>query len=154
MIPSVKWWAKLFEKDILIFCIDQLMGPIFAARKMTRHLRLTAYDLTVATNHGTGGDADVYLHAPFVRLAGTRITTNLVNGSVKTNSGFDLIESGQILRVTWGRRMMQVSVTLSEWLFRTVRSKSMLTPSRNYFRLRKPLERRVYELARKRCGRQ
>jgi hypothetical protein len=33
-------------------------------------------------------------------------------------------------------------------------SKSVLTLSRDYFRLRKPLERRVYELARKHCGRQ
>ena len=30
----------------------------------------------------------------------------------------------------------------------------MLTLHRDYFRLRKPLERRVYELARKHCGRQ
>ena len=30
----------------------------------------------------------------------------------------------------------------------------MLTLSRDYFGLRKPLERRVYELARKHCGRQ
>ncbi|WP_417667422.1 replication initiator protein A, partial [Pseudidiomarina sp.] len=45
-------------------------------------------------------------------------------------------------------------VTLSEWLFRAVMSKSVLTLSRDYFRLRKPLERRVYELARKHCGKQ
>ena len=50
--------------------------------------------------------------------------------------------------------MVQVSVTLSDWLFRAVLSKSVLTLSRDYFRLRKPLERRVYELARKHCGRQ
>jgi len=35
-----------------------------------------------------------------------------------------------------------------------VLSKSVLTLSRDYFRLRKPLERRIYELARKHCGRQ
>jgi plasmid replication initiation protein len=45
-------------------------------------------------------------------------------------------------------------VTLSEWLYRAVLAKSVLTLSRDYFRLRKPLERRVYELARKHCGRQ
>ena len=33
-------------------------------------------------------------------------------------------------------------------------AKSVLTLSRDYFRLRKPLERRVYEIARKHCGRQ
>ena len=50
--------------------------------------------------------------------------------------------------------MVQVTVTLSDWLFRAVLAKSVLTLSRDYFRLRKPLERRVYELARKHCGRQ
>jgi hypothetical protein len=45
-------------------------------------------------------------------------------------------------------------VTLSEWLYRAVLAKSVLTLSRDYFRMRKPLERRIYELARKHCGRQ
>ena len=47
-----------------------------------------------------------------------------------------------------------MTVTLSDWLFRAVLAKSVLTLSRDYFRLRKPLERRIYELARKHCGRQ
>ena len=50
--------------------------------------------------------------------------------------------------------MVQVAVTLSDWLYRAVLSQSVLTLGRDYFRLRKPLERRVYELARKHCGRQ
>ena len=33
-------------------------------------------------------------------------------------------------------------------------AKSVLTLSRGYFHLRRPLERRLYELARKHCGRQ
>ena len=50
--------------------------------------------------------------------------------------------------------MIQVTVTLSDWMYRSVVSKSVLTLHRDYFRLRKPLERRVYEIARKHCGRQ
>ena len=50
--------------------------------------------------------------------------------------------------------MVSVRVTLAEWLYRAVLAKSVLTLSRDYFRLRKPLERRVYELARKHCGHQ
>lgn len=73
-------------------------------------------------------------------------------------SGFGLIESWQV--VCQGRsgkadakpgagRTLSVAVTLSEWLFRAV-----LTLSRGYLDLRKPLERRIYELAGKHCGRQ
>jgi hypothetical protein len=50
--------------------------------------------------------------------------------------------------------MVRVSVTLSDWLYRAVLSKSVLTLNRDYFSLRKPLERRLYQLARKHCGRQ
>lgn len=152
--PSVKGLATLFDKDILIYCISQLMAGLNAGRAVTRHLRLTAHDLLVATNRQTSGDSYLRLREAFERLAGTRITTNMMTGGQEVTSGFGLIESWQIVRATRGGRMVQVSVTLSEWLFRAVMAKSVLTLSRDYFRLRKPLERRVYELARKHCGRQ
>ena len=48
--------------------------------------------------------------------------------------------------------MILVTVTLSDWIYRSVLSRSVLTLHRDYFGLRKPLERRVYEIARKHCG--
>ncbi len=78
----------------------------------------------------------------------------MVAGELELTRGFGLIESWEILRHSRQGRMISVSVTLSEWLFQAVLSKAVLTLSRDYFRLRKPLERRVYELARKHCGRQ
>ena len=154
VVPSVKGLATLFDKDILIYCISQLMAAVNAGREVTRHLRLTAHDLLVATHRETSGDGYLRLREAFERLAGTRITTNLVTGGIEATTGFGLIESWQILRATRGGRMVQVAVTLSDWLFRAVLSKSVLTLSRDYFSLRKPLERRIYELARKHCGRQ
>ena len=41
---------------------------------------------------------------------------------------------------------------LSDWVFNAIRQQEVLTLHRDYFRLRKPLERRMYELARKHCG--
>jgi len=58
------------------------------------------------------------------------------------------------VRKTRAGRMVSVSVTLSEWLYRAVLSKSVLTLNCAYFSLRRPLERRLYELSRKHCGRQ
>jgi plasmid replication initiation protein len=154
VVPSVRGLATLFDKDILIYCISQLMAGLNAGRPVGRDLRLTAHDLMLATNRETSGDGYARLREAFERLAGTRITTNLVTGGQEVTTGFGLIESWQILRATRGGRMVQVSVTLSDWLYRAVMAKSVLTLSRDYFRLRKPLERRVYELARKHCGRQ
>lgn len=152
--PSVKGLATLFDKDILIYCISQLMAALNAGQPVSRHVSLRAHDLLVATNRETSGDSYRRLREVFERLAGTRITTNLTTGGIEATTGFGLIEGWQILRRTKGGRMVQVTVTLSEWLFRAVLSKSVLTLSRDYFRLRKPLERRIYELARKHCGKQ
>ena len=77
-----------------------------------------------------------------------------MTGGVEVTEGFGLIEAWRIVRRTRAGRMVSVSVTLSDWLYRAILAKSVLTLSRDYFRLRRPLERRIYELARKHCGRQ
>ncbi len=152
--PSVQGRATIHDKDILIYCISQLMAAQNAGRGISRSLTLTAHDLLLATKRDTGGDSYTRLYRAFERLAGTRITTNITTGDIETTSGFGLIDSWEIVRKSRGGRMISVVVTLSDWLFRAVQSKSVLTLSRNYFTLRKPLERRLYELARKHCGRQ
>lgn len=152
--PSVKGRATIHDKDVLIYCISQLMAALNAGRATARTLTLKAHDLLVATNRDTSGDAYQRLREAFERLAGTRITTNIATGGIETTRGFGLIESWEIVRRSKGGRMISVTVTLSEWLYRAVLAKSVLTLSRDYFRLRKPLERRLYELARKHCGRQ
>jgi len=152
--PSVRGRATIHDKDILIYCISQLMAALNAGRAVSRTLQLKAHDLLVATNRDTSGDGYVRLREAFERLAGTRITTNMETGGIETTRGFGLIEAWEIVRRTRGGRMVSVTVTISEWLYRAVLAKTVLTLSRDYFRLRKPLERRVYELARKHCGRQ
>jgi plasmid replication initiation protein len=151
--PSVKGRATIHDKDILIFCISQLMAAINAGRDVSRTLQLTAHDLLTATRRDTSGDGYRRLRDAFERLAGTRITTNIATGGVEVTQGFGLIEAWSIVRRT-ARGGWSVSVTLSEWLYRAALSKSVLSLSRDYFRMRKPLERRIYELARKHCGRQ
>ena len=152
--PSVRGRATIFDADILIFCISQLMAALNAGRTVSRSLTLTAHDLLLATGRETSGDAYRRLRQAFERLAGTRITTNIVTGEKEVTSGFGLIESWEIVRRTRAGRMVSVSVTLSEWIYRAVLARSVLTLNRDYFGLRKPLERRLYALARKHCGQQ
>lgn len=152
--PSVKGRATIHDKDILIYCISQLMAALNAGRAISRTLHLRAHDLLLATNRDTGGDSYKRLREAFERLAGTRITTNINSRDEEVTAGFGLIDGWEVVRKNRGGRMVSVTVTLSEWLFRAVTSKSVLTLNRAYFDLRKPLERRIYELVRKHCGRQ
>jgi plasmid replication initiation protein len=154
VVPSMRGLATIHDKDILIYCISQLMAALNAGRAVSQVLHLKAHDLLVATNRETSGDGYKRLREALERLAGTRITTNIATGGVEVTAGFGLIESWEIVRASRRGRMVSVMVKLSDWLFRAVLSKSVLTLSRDYFRLRKPLERRVYEIARKHCGRQ
>jgi plasmid replication initiation protein len=158
LTPSVKGRATIHDKDVLIFCTSQLVAALNAGRPVSRNVHLVAHDLLRATCRETSGDGYRRLREALERLAGTRITTNLVTGPpddpVEVTTGFGLIEGWRIVRKTRAGRMVSVSVTLSEWLYRAVLAKSVLTLSRDYFRLRRPLERRLYELSRKHCGRQ
>lgn len=152
--PSVKGLATIHDKDVLIFCISQLMAALNAGRPVAPTLRLVAHDLLAATNRDTSGDGYRRLREAFERLSGTRIVTNILTGGIETTRGFGLIDSWEIVRKARGGRMILVTVTLSDWIYRSVLARSVLTLSRDYFHLRKPLERRVYEIARKHCGRQ
>ena len=100
VVPSVRGLATLFDKDILIYCISQLMAAVNAGRPVGRELRLTAHDLMLATNRETSGGGYARLREAFERLAGTRITTNLVTSGQEVTTGFGLIEGWQILRST------------------------------------------------------
>jgi plasmid replication initiation protein len=152
--PSVKGLATIHDKDVLIYCVSQLMAALNAGREVAPTLHLKAHDLLAATNRDTSGDGYRRLREALERLSGTRIVTNVETGGVESTRGFGLIDAWEILRKAKGGRMILVTVTLSDWIFRSVVSKSVLTLHRDYFRLRKPLERRVYEIARKHCGRQ
>ncbi len=152
--PSIKGLATIHDKDVLIYCISQLVAALNSGRPVARRLHLTARDLLVATNRETSGDGYRRLREAFERLSGTRIVTNVITGGIETTTGFGLIDGWEIVRRTRTGRMISVSVTLSDWLYRAVLDREVLTLSRDYFSLRKPLERRIYEIARKHCGSQ
>ena len=152
--PSVKGLATIYDKDILIYCISQLMAKKNAGEPLAQTLHLNAHELLIWTNRETSGDAYRRLKDAFERLSGTRITTNIEANGEKILDGFGLIENFKIMRETRSGRMSEVKVRISDWVYKIIEGAEVLTLSRDYFRLRKPIDRRVYELARKHCGEQ
>jgi len=52
-------------------------------------------------------------------------------------------------------RPRKLRITLLDMIIEAIKErKNVLTLHRDYFRLRKPIQRRIYELARKHCGNQ
>ena len=154
VVPSALGLATIHDKDVLIYCISQLVAKLNAGDEVKKTLHLKAYDLLVATNRSTDGRGYEQLKDALDRLSGTRIRTNIKTGKQEITEGFGLIDSWRIVRQIDGGRMSELRVNLSDWVFNAVVGREVLTLHRDYFRLRKPLERRMYELARKHCGKQ
>ncbi|WP_235907957.1 plasmid replication initiator TrfA [Siccirubricoccus phaeus] len=152
--PSDLGLATVHDRDVLIFCISQVMAALNEGRAVSKVLRFKAYDLLISTNRGIDGRGYEQLRAAFKRLQGTQIETNIITGGIEMIDIFSLVDRVRIVRETREGRMLDVEVTLSDWVFNAIHSNEVLTLHRDYFRLRKPLERRIYELARKHCGRQ
>ena len=150
--PSDKGVANIWDKDILIFAISQIMAAKNAGQDYSKHVSFTAYDFLVFSNRNTGGKDYEALKDSLERLGGTRLTTNLITGDVEQIDGFGLIDKFRIRRERIDGRVTEWGVTLSDWLFNAIQSNEVLTLSSDYFRLKKPLERRLYEVARKHCG--
>ena len=113
------------------------------------------YDFLVTTNRQTSGDGYQRLHEAFERLRGTSITTDIRTGGERVKQGFGIIDEWRIIEKSKSdERMIAVEVTLSRWLYNAVQAFEVLTIHPDYFRLRKPLARRLYEIARKHCGHQ
>ena len=156
IVPSIKGLATIYDKDILIYCISQVMEKLKRGEPVGQRLRITSHDLLVFTNRGTSGKDYDALCESLDRLEGTRIKTNIVTGGEGQRESFGLIDASSVRRKrdTRDGRLLWVEIKLSDWVFNAIRSQEVLTLNRDYFRLGKPLERRIYELARKHCGRQ
>ena len=147
--------ATIHDKDIWIYCISKMMAALNKGELINRTVRFTAYDFLVTTNRRTDGDSYERMKDSLDRLRGTTVTTNIETATRREARGFGLIDSWHIIEEEEKtQRMIAIEVTLPDWLYRSVKDKAVLSISPNYFRLRKPLDRRIYELARKHCGKQ
>lgn len=151
--PSGLGLPTIFDKDILIFVISQLMHRKNRGEAIGDTVRFSARELSVATNRQIGGDHYKRLENAFSRLQGTQFVTNVRTGGKIETRIFSLIDEGGFVRTDDERfRLDYCEVKLSRWLMRAIEADQVVTISNDYFRLRRPLERRLYEIARKHCG--
>ena len=119
-----------------------------------KRVRFSARELMMATNRRTGGVEYQRLEDAFHRLMGTTFQTDIKTGGMRETRFFSLIDSGSgfVFKDDERMRLDYCEVILSDWFMRAIESSEVVTISPDYFRLRRPLERRIYEIARKHCG--
>lgn len=146
--------ATVFDKDIWIYAISKLQQAIFEDKPISRTIAFTPYDFFVTTNRDKGGKNYENLKQSLRRLKGTTIETNILySPEMQETENFGLIDKWRILEEKKGKiDIGMVEVTLPEWLYQGVTQTKILKISPDYFRIRKAIDRRIYEIARKHCG--
>lgn len=153
IIPSGVGLPTVMDKDILIFCISQLMHQKNQGKPIGKRVRFSARSLMMATNRTTDDKSYKRLEASFQRLVGTTFTTNITQGEYEETRIFTLLESGSGFVVKRGtRRLDYCEVILSDWFMAAIESTNVITIAEAYFQLRRPLERRLYEIGKKQLG--
>ena len=153
VIPSAAGAATVFDKDLLIYCLSKIVKRVDAGEPVSRRVRVDVYPFLVGTNRSTGGAAYERVVEMCRRLKGTTIETNIKTSKKEQVEGFGLIEDYRVTNWTKnGKGALELELTISEWLHRAATEFDVLTLHPKYFRLAQPMERRLYELARKHCG--
>ena len=151
--PSTYGLPTIFDKDILLYCGSLLMNEINKGVIPPKTLRISSHDLLIATNRPTNGKGYELLKNALDRLKGVSVKTNIKTNKRETTRAFGLIESYETVESSRVKnRMIRLEITLSDWFYNSILGKEVLTINRDYFRLGKAMERRIYEIARKHCG--
>jgi len=152
--PSYTGLATIFDKDILLYLASSLMSAKNLGNDISQTVRFSSYDYIVSTNKSLGGTQYQLLKDGLERLNGTLIQTNIKTNGKEVTKEFGLIESWEVIKEDTKGKAVAIEVKLSDWFFNSILGDDVLTINKDYFRLRKPTERRLYELARKHCGNQ
>ena len=152
--PSYTGLATIFDKDILLYLASSLMNAKNSGETISQTVRFTSYDYIISTNKSLGGTQYKLLQEGLERLKGTVIQTNIKTNSVEVIEEFGLIDKWKIVKEDEKGKAVAIEVKLSDWFFNSILGSAVLSIDKDYFRLRKPTERRLYELARKHCGNQ
>jgi plasmid replication initiation protein len=153
--PSGAGLPTIFDKDILIFCVSQLMHLKNQGKPIGKRVRFSGRELLIATNRTTDGRSYRRLEEAFARLIGTTFTTNIRTGDKIETRIFSMVNEGGFVRTANEKFQLDYcEVVLSDWMMRAIEHNEVLSLHNDYFRIRRPLERRIYEIARKHCGRQ
>ena len=153
--PSYWGLPTIFDKDVLLYVGSHMMDRINRGETPPKTIRLSLHDLLVVTNRQTNGDGYRLIKNSLNRLTGSLIRTNIKTGHRRQEGFFHILESSHLIESQRVKgRLISVEITLSDWYYHSLIARQVLTIDRDYFRLRKSIDRRLYEIARKHCGNQ
>lgn len=165
--PSSDGAATVFDKDLLLYISSQIIAALNDGREISKTVKISTTDFLTTTCRADGGNQYAMIMDMLRRLRGTTIETNIETGGITQTKGFGLIDNFEVISSKKSKKrkpeegeiseielVYEFSVTISDWLYNGLVNFEALTIDRTYFELKKPIERRLYEIGRKHCGNQ
>ena len=159
-------WLKLYpgpdglptvcDQDVLIYCCTKLTAERERGKAVERRVRLTSIDMLQFSNRRTDGRAYDELELALNRLSMLRMKARIESSEYVHTNIFGVIDGASMTRKRDRKdrpgALLGCEIILSDWLLDTIKANNILTLHPNYFRLRRPLDRRLYQIGRKHCG--
>lgn len=160
--PSIKGLPTIYDKDLIIYAISQVIAKTEKGQPAPKTVEIDPYAFLVFTHRGTGGRDYDALCDSLDRLDGTRFRTNVLFDGVRQDDWMGLIDRAslkteEVTNPKTGEvkhKPRSLKITLSDMMLEAIERRQVLTLHRDYFLLTRPIQRRLYEIARKHCGHQ
>lgn len=150
--PSIKGLPTIYDKDLIIYAVSQLIAGMKEGRAISKNVKIDPYAFLVFTQRGVGGRDYDALCDSLDRIDGTRFRTNVLFNGTRTDEWMGIIDGAKMETDERTGKIRSLELKLSDMVIQTVEKMEVLTLHPDYFRLSRPIERRVYEIARKSVG--
>lgn len=150
--PSIKGMPTIYDKDLIIYAISQLIAGMKEGRAVSKRVQIDPYAFLVFTQRGVGGRDYDALCDSLDRIDGTRFRTNILFEGTRTDEWMGIIDGAKMRTDEKTGKIKSLELKLSDMVISSVEEMNVLTLHRDYFRLSRPIERRIYEIARKAVG--
>ena len=150
--PSIKGLPTIYDKDLIIYGVSQLCAGLEEGEEVPEWVEIDPYAFMVFTERGTGGRDYDALTDSVDRLNGTRFRSNVLADGIRQDEWFGIIDGARTAKDEKTGKIKKIQLKFSELVRQSVIQRQVLTLHPRYFRLSRPIDRRVYEIARKAVG--
>jgi plasmid replication initiation protein len=144
----------VLDKDIMVYLTSSLMASKNKGEKLSQTIRFSVRDYLRVTGKSIGGSQFKQIEQGLDRLKGTTIKTNIKTNGVEITKSFGIIEGWISVKKDRQEKSIAIEIKLSDWCYNSILGNEVLTIDKDYFKLGKPTDKRLYEIARKHCGNQ
>ena len=158
VMPAGYGMPTIWDKDLLIYLSTLIREAMNRGDlgETNQSIRIDVWNYLESTGKDDGMQQYKGVLDALRRLNGCTIETTIETNGISHTKGFSLLDYYDVAVKTKTGEIAALEITVCDWLYGAIwnASKEMLSISRKYFGLKGGIERRLYELARKHCGKQ